>query len=142
MNYLELVQQAPDRSDDIMRQSVAHISHFIDQLWQTHQPIASRFIMQQYEIMYGPHFNEPLARATVAEMYHDGIRGQIIAPEEAAAIAPDQRWDAYVAANALAHDLAPLNLPRKEILQAAKVFWFHDEDFPSDSKIFWYFKNK
>lgn len=142
MNYLSLVQNAPNCSEETMLQAVAHTSRLIDQLWQTHQPIAARFIVEQYEIMYGPHFNEQLARDTVAQMYHDGIRGQIITPEESAPIAPEQPWDAYVAANALAHDLAPLNLQRKDLLQAAKAFWFHDQDFPSDNKIFWYFKSR
>lgn len=147
MHYIDLVREAPLKSEDIMWQSVAAISSLIDRLWQSHQPIARQFMLQEYERLYGPHFNEELARATVSEMYHSTdpgkmVRGEIVTPEEAATINPAQPWDAYVAANAFAHDLAPLNMSRRDLLQAAKAFWFHDEDFPSDTKIFWYVKNK
>lgn len=144
MHYIDIIQSAPSKSEDLMWQAVRHTSQFIDQLWRTHQPIANRFIMEQFELIHGPHFNEQLARATVADMYHDNTHGEIITPDEASSIAPspEQNWDAYVAANAFAHDLAPMGMSRKDLLHAAETFWFHDQDFPSDSKIFWYFKNK
>lgn len=88
MNYLSIIQNAPDKSEPLMCQAVTHTSHFIDRLWHSHLDIASRFIMEQYEILYGPHFNEQLARATVAEMYHADTHGEIITPDEAASIAP------------------------------------------------------
>ena len=50
------------------------------------------------------------------------------------------KWDAYAAANAMAHDIANVNLNKNQILNVAKSFFFKDEDFSDSSKVFWYFE--
>lgn len=100
----------------------------------------------------GHHFNHDLAHEVVAEMHHfsnDGklSSGELIPIEEAEAIIDKEhrdslRYDAYVAANAFAHDLARLNLSKKDILELAREFWFRDDDYQGESKIFSYFANR
>lgn len=55
---------------------------------------------------------------------------------------PLYKWDAYVAANAFAHDLSETGISQEQIMRAAKKFWFHDEDMSGDNKVYWYFKDK
>ena len=52
------------------------------------------------------------------------------------------KWDAYVAANAFAHDLGATGMSKADIMKAATAFWFHDEDLGNKHKVYWYFKDK
>lgn len=88
----------------------------------------------------------------VSEMHHTDLRsevvqGAIVGPEEAMMLLDGMdeeskkqlRWDAYAAANAFMHDLGNTGMDKKMILEAARLFWFHDEDFPEKNKVYWYF---
>lgn len=152
MNYKELVKNAPVKSQDIMWKSVDHVSRLVDMLWDAHQPMARKFMMEEYELMYGGHFDEWMGKAVVKEMWHnakDGERvaGEVVGVEEAETILHEEereqkRWDAYVGVNALMHDLARVGLDKNDVKEIAKEFWFGDDDFSDDYKVFWYFKNK
>ncbi len=147
MNYYDMVRNAPNKSEEIMWQSVRAISELLDK----HPEIARAFLINQYKAMYGEHFNETMARDAVHKMYHhDGsndVRGEIITPDDAMLLVSDKdnpekwRWDAYVAANSFAHDIAGEGLAIKHLLMLAKRYWFCDVDFTGHNKIFWYYSN-
>lgn len=151
MNYQELVKNAPKKSEEVMWGSVEAVSELVEKLKEEHPEIARRFLMAEYSRMYGPHFCEELAREEVAKMYHynaDGekVQGEAVSADDAVGyLAPDKdaelRWDAYVAANGFAHDLARTRLSRDEIMSAARAFWMEDDDFDG-SKVFWYYSSK
>lgn len=151
MNYKELIENSPNKSEKKMWASVTAISDMLDKLKEKEPKMVHDFILDEYEMMYGPHFNEAMAKEAVSEMHHkkDGanIVGEIIPVEECVSIVSDGKrdmvWDAYVGMNAFAHDLARANLSKEDLVATAYEFWFNDDDFPEEkSKVWWYFRNK
>ncbi len=152
MNYTELIRSSYG-SEEQMWDAVARVDGFLEQARKAHPGMVRDFMEQQYEAMNGKHINEWLAKKLVSEMWHTGpsgekVMGEAVTPDEAmqlvsAYVTPEQyKWDAYVAANAFAHDLGTTGIPKPEIMTAAKMFWFHDEDMPGGNKVYWYFKDR
>lgn len=139
----------------MMWKAVKRVDGLLEKLSEAHPVMAHKFLIDEYVAMNGHHFNETLARQTVASMWHtdqNGERfdGEAVTPDEAQRLtegmAEDKReklrWDAYVGANAFVHDLASAGMGLEEIMKAAKAFWFHDEDMADGKhKVFWYFLN-
>ena len=152
ISYTDMVRNAPKPSDELMWQTVEEVNALVEELARSHPEKAKAFLMRQYALMYGNRFNEAFARQSVSDMFHtakDGhlVSGQVIEPDRAfAALVPsgnmDLFWDAYVAANAFLHDLARTSFSESQILDAAREFWFADDDFPNGGKVLWYFLNK
>ncbi|MBQ0159891.1 MAG: hypothetical protein KBT28_04625 [Bacteroidales bacterium] len=154
MNYLELVRNAPKKSEAIMWQSVENVSELVELVNKVAPDIAKDFLRHEYEMMYGPHFSEQMAKDEVEGMHHyanDGthVVGEVISYDEAVEMVSDMpnseevAWDAYVGANGFAHDLARSCTDKAVLLSMAKEFWFHDDDFPADtSKVWWYYSSK
>ncbi len=102
--------------------------------------------------MYGPHFNEEMAKEEVSKMHHtamngETINGEMISVEQTYNMLPSElreqgKWDAYIGVNAFMHDLAKTDISTEDISRAAIDFWFDDEDFPIKDKVWWYFSNK
>jgi len=137
-----------------MWESVDHVNMFLAELKETHPEMVRKFMEKEYEALNGKHINEWLARKIVQSMYHtapDGklVSGKAVTPEEAMALVADMpqdkqaqcKWDAYVAANAFAHDLATAGFNKAELMKAAKAFWFHDDDMADKNKVYWYFRD-
>lgn len=87
--------------------------------------------------------DESVARNLVSDMHHSKgdkvYRGEMISPEEAASKFGKKEewyWDAYVAANTMMHDLANTELSNSQILDVANKFFFEDEDFSDENKVF------
>lgn len=152
MDYMGLVKNS-NGTKEIMWKSVEHISGLLKEMKETHPDMVRKFMEEEYELMYGKHICERIAREMVSEMYHtEGadkrISGEAVTPEEAIYLLSDKnadiqqkcKWDAYVAANTFAHDLKGLS--KNEVLRLAKMFWFHDEDMGERcDKVYWYFKD-
>lgn len=153
MNYLNMVRNAPKKSEKIMWESVEAFSELLEKMKSSHPDMARAFLMKEHERMYGPYFDEEMAREVVSCMFHynakeEKIQGEAVTPEEAFEMldgiehADEKRWDAYVGANGFMHDMARSNLSSRQIMEMAKVFWFEDDDFDGESKVFWYYSNK
>lgn len=151
MNYLELVKNAPNKSEKKMWASIESISKLLEKIEEKDHEIVKNFVLDEYESMYGPHFNEIMAKEVVSTMHHkkDGmtISGEVIPVEECMSMVVETNrtliWDAYVGMNAFAHDLARANLSKEDLVATAYEFWFNDDDFPEGkSKVWWYFRNK
>lgn len=153
MNYKDMVKNAPKKSEQIMWESVEAFSDLLEKLKVSHPDMARAFLMKEHERMYGPHFDEAMARETVDGMYHKNskgevVKGEAVSPEDAMVLidgidgAEDMAWDAYVGANGMMHDLARSSMSSRQIMDLARVFWFEDDDFPGESKVFWYYSNK
>lgn len=154
MDFLNIVKHS--KGDEAkMWASVKHISETIEKLKEAHPELARKFKEEQYELMNGKHINEWLAKELVSKMWHkdsnsNDVMGEAVTPEEAMTLISDMtaekqakcKWDAYVGANAFMHDLSKTGFPKGEILKAAKMFWFHDEDMGEKcDKVYWYFKD-
>ncbi len=111
------------------------------------------YFKEEYIAVNGKHFNESLAKIVVQGMWHEDktgnrIEGEAVTQTESMRLlegltakqVDKMQWDAYVAANAMMHDLANTGLSKADILNVAKHFWFHDEDSEDGChKIFGYF---
>ena len=156
INYLEIVKHSKG-NEQLMWESVAHINDFVMAAYEAHPEEVSKFLKEQYELLNGHHFNEWLAKKVVSEMWHEAadgkseVVGELISVTDAASgimanwPADKQakyRWDAYVAANTYAHDLANTNLAIPMLMALTREFWFEDDDFTDGNKIYWYHSNK
>ena len=101
------------------------------------------------EALYGKHYSEELAMADVAKMHStgaDGVKhvGAHWTVEQIEAATKDKtfpagttKWDRFVSFNATHHDLNK-KFTDEQILDAAYLFWFADEDWKGDGKIWDY----
>lgn len=102
-----------------------------------------------HESLYGKHYCEDLALHDVSLMHstgadnmkHTGAHWTAEQIESATANKAfpkgTTKWDKYVAYNATYHDLHK-KFKDEEILEAAFLFWFDDEDWSEDGKIWDY----
>lgn len=106
-------------------------------------------------VLFGKHFDEVTARTIVSEMMHTDAQGaEFIGEHYTADFVSDLQskhmqeaalWDIYVALNATWHDFAVLfskwfTTPTDQhFVEATKAFWFDDEDYGSDTKVWDYF---
>lgn len=155
MNYYDIIKSSYG-DEKQMWDAVAKVDGFLDKVAEHHPDLVRKFKEEQYEDMNGKHINEWLAKKLVADMWHtaaDGkseVYGELVISSDADQMIADWpsekqlewRWDAYVAANSTAHDLASVGLSKEILIKAAKAFWLHDEDMPEGNKVYWYFKDK
>ena len=111
-----------------------------------------KLLFDLWEILYGPYFNEELAKEIVLHMVHNGdngkeVWGELVTLEEASSMLPSElrekhKWNAYVAINGFVHDIARTPLNRKEAIKAGYIYFFEDDDFDEyKNKTWWYFRN-
>lgn len=153
MRYEEMVRKAPKKSEEVMWQSIGAVDELLERMARVAPDEVRRFLMDEYARMYGGRFGEEMARDVVAQMWHHNERGDKVCGEMVGIDAVDallggvgdagaMRWDLYVGANAMMHDLARTDLTERQIMEVAKVFWLMDDDFAGESKVMWYFRNK
>ena len=150
MTYCDIVKQSPSGGEKGMWSGVKRVSDFLEKQREKDPDEVRKFLKDEYIAMNGKHFNEHVAMRLVSDMYHSVgqkiIRGELIRPEAAQELlkgldkGTEWYWDAYVAANAMMHDLANTGLSDAQIMNVAKHFFFHDEDFSDENKVFWYFE--
>ena len=151
MNYYDIIKSSYG-DEKQMWDAVAKVDGFLEKVAEKQPELVRKFKEEQYEAMNGKHINEWLAKKLVADMWHTAADGKIVSGE---AVTPQQsmqmlvdmdsvlwKWDAYVAANAFAHDLADTGISPEQIIKAARKFWLHDEDMTADNKVYWYFKDE
>lgn len=155
MDYKKIVKSSFHNDEDEMWNSVDRINAFLDILKEEQPEKVKRFLKQEYEALNGRHLNEDAARTAVSGMFHtegEGdnrkvVRGEAVTPQDAMTLLEGMgeeekkayKWDAYAGANGYVHDLAKSGFSRNQILNAAKHFWFHDDDFSDGGKVYWYY---
>ena len=157
MNYSDIVKQSFAKGEDRMWKGIDRVSDFLEKMREEHPHEVKCFLKKEYIAMNGKHINKDVALSLVSGMYHtDGdvplksktITGELVRPEVAQELIKGEDngdewyWDAYVAANAMMHDLANTGLSDAQIMNVAKHFYFHDEDYSDENKVFWYFEWK
>jgi len=156
MDYKDLMKLSKG-NEEIMWKSIDHVCDLLETLKEKDPKLVREFMEKQYELMNGKHIPQALAKQMVSKMWHKDlngnmVEGETITPEEAMMLISDKseekkvecRWDAYVAANAFAHDIAKsgVSMSKNDMLRLAKSFWYHDDDMGDNChKVYWYFKD-
>lgn len=150
MNYCDIVKYSPNGGEKAMWGSVKRISEYLEKKREEDPDGVKRFLKEEYIAMNGKHLNQHVAMRLVTDMHHsegvNTVKGELVRPEAAQELIKSEDkgeewyWDAYVAANAMMHDLANTGLSDAQIMNVARHFFFHDEDFSDENKVFWYFE--
>ncbi len=153
MNYCDIVKYSPSGGEKGMWSGVKRVSEFLEKMREEHPHEVKHFLKEEYIAMNGKHLNKNVAKSLVDGMYHTDehdkrFEGELIDCEQAhelLMVAKNEEdplfWDGYVALNAMMHDLAnEHDLTPKTIANITKNFFFHDEDFSDENKVFWYFE--
>jgi hypothetical protein len=156
MTYKDIIKHSPKGGEAMMWDAVERVDDLVAKLRKENPEMARDFLKGNYEAMNGRHINEWLAGEMVDKMWHKDVRGvvvrgAIVSASEAERLLLDGmdadkknecKWDAYVAANAFAHDLANTGRTTADIMVIAKHFWYHDDDMDEGChKVYWYFED-
>jgi len=153
MDYRKMIEDYANNggSEEKMWVSVAITAEAMDYIKSTNPEKYDCLLRKLNEALYGKHYTEELAKHDVAAMHStsaDGVRhsGEHWTVEQIEAATKDKtfpkgttKWDKYVAYNAFANDLGK-KFTDEQILCAAWLFWFDDEDWNSDGKVWEYMK--
>ena len=152
-------------NEETMWASIALVSDMLEEAVEKHPDLKEAywaFMRDQHEAMAGHHFNEPYAKWQVEHMHHKGDDGMeykgehwpieatnsVLAKYRPKIPAEYNEWDFYVALNASYHDFCSWAKRRfaeraeEEIIEMAILFWFADEDWDGNTKVWDYFRKK
>ena len=150
--YKKMIDQARKdgvTSEKVMWASIADVDVLLAEVAETHPDAVRKFVRRQHELMYGPHYNEVMAVEAVKGIRYTDREGKVregaywTAEEvEAATRGMDfpprtTVWDKYVAFNSFRSDVCKTQ-DDDEILKSAHAFYFADEDFCGEGKIWRY----
>ena len=151
MNYKQLIEDAKSKglaSEKIMWESVEGVSDMLCVMKKEHPEMYWSFIRKQHGMLYKGHYTEVFARHDVEKIVYQGRDGkrksgpywtceQIEEVTKGLQFSAGVNiWDKYVAYNVLYSDLCK-KLDDNQILDAAYLFFFADEDWPSPSTKIW-----
>lgn len=150
--------------ESVMWASIEQVSDLLEDIKEPHPDIYWAFMRRAHELMYGKHFDKEYAEWEVEQMHHqspDGKehRGAHWTMEQTNTVYDKYRsrlpsevtpGDFYVALNTQYHDLGQWlmeHMPDKEeaegaIIESAVKFWFMDDDWPTATKVWCYFRMK
>lgn len=146
---LEQARQDGVTSEKTMWASIENINELLELVEEHHPDVYKKFMRRQHELLYGPHYNELLAMEAVASIAYtdkDGKRKEgaywtVEQIEEATRgmsfPAGTTKYDKYVAFNSFRSDVCK-KLDDTQVLQAGYAFYFADEDYIGQGKIWHY----
>lgn len=167
MRYWELIKGNIDKikGDDAKMNKILELTdELLEGMSHPHPERYWQFMRDTHEVFYGKHFDREYAEWQVEQMYHkdkDGRthRGEHWNREQTNAVMTNYkstlpsevtRCDFYVALNAQWHDyicwMRELFATEQEaedaIIKSAVKFWFQDEDWDGNDKVWAYFRMK
>lgn len=144
MRYKEMIEQAKAKglaSEKTMWESIEDIDEMLCAMKAEHPDKYWKFMRKQHGVMYANHYDEHWARHDVSHMKPLGEYWSVAQTNEATKgmvkTNGANEWDIYVALNAFANDLHNV-LNEELIVQSAIAFYFADEDFEGNGKIWRY----
>lgn len=156
MNYRHMVEHAKKAgvtNEKTMWESIDSFSELLEELKESHPDLYWDFMRKQQGIMYKGHYDESFAMWDVAQMHYTDKNGE---KHQGAYWTSEQiesatagmkfpvgttRWDRYVAFNAAKADFNK-DFTDADILKIGYDFYFADEDWGSDSKVWEYMSVK
>jgi hypothetical protein len=155
MTYKTMVQearQAGRASETAMWASIEAVDDMLEEMREQHPEKYWKFMRKAHEQLWGSHYDMQFANHDISRMHSTDANGreqvgahwtrEEVAQAWAGRTFPQSTTDCdkWVAANAFWHDLRK-NFEDAEILQAAFLFFFADEDWKRDGKV-WEYMNK
>jgi hypothetical protein len=154
MKYRTMIEEARrtgKAGEAAMWASIESVGELLEELEEEHPERYWHFMRRAHESLNGPHFDCQFAKYTVEGLSYtdaDGMHqtGPHWTPEQVEAAWARKAfkqgttpWDKYVGANAMYADLCK-EFGDEDILKAAYLFFFADEDWVGDGKVWQYFK--
>lgn len=149
--------------EKVMKQSVRLVNNLLEKMKEHHPEMYWEFMRDHHEIMYGKHFNRDYAEWEVAQMHHkcgDKVyKGEHWSHEQTTDVMSSYKTtlpaeitpcDFFVALNSQWHDYHCLYMSlfpseeeaEKAIIESAIKFWFKDDDWDGNTKVWCYFRMK
>lgn len=156
MNYREMVDHAKKAgvtNEKTMWESIDAFSELLEELKESHPKMYWDFMRVQHGIMYHGHYDEGFAMYDVSQLSYTSKTGE---KRQGAYWTADQiesatmgmkfpqgttKWDRYVAFNAAYSDFSK-NFEDGDIIKAAHDFYFADEDWPTETKVWDYMSSR
>ena len=156
MSYRHMVEHAKKAgvtNEKTMWESIDSFSELLEELKESHPQLYWDFIRKQHGIMYHGHYDEHFAIYDVGQMHYTDRQG---VKREGAHWTADQieaatagmkfpagttKWDRFVAMNAAYSDWSKY-YDDADILKIGYAFYFADEDWGDESKIWEYMEHK
>ena len=156
MNYRHMVdaaKRAGVTNEKTMWESIDSFSELLEELKESHPKLYWEFMRKQHGIMYHGHYDEAFAMYDVSKMHSVDKTGE---KKEGAHWTSEQiesavsgmkfpqgttKWDRYVAMNAAYHDWHK-DYADSDILKIGYDFYFADDDWGNDSKVWEYMSHK
>lgn len=155
-SYKEMLEKAKIdgvASEKTMWQSVESLSDMLCIMEKEHPDMYWAFMREQHGIMYGNHYNEDFAKWDAEQISYTNRQGEkkmgaywtVEQIESATASmkfpAGTTKWDKYVGFNAAYADFCKL-YEAEDILKIGHSFFFADEDWGSNTKVWEYMQCK
>ena len=156
MNYREMVDHAKKAgvtNEKTMWESIDSFSELLDELKESHPQMYWDFMRKQHGIMFHNHYDEAFAIYDVSQVHYtdkSGMRhhGAYWTAEQIEAATQGMKfpmgttkWDKFVAFNAAKSDFAK-DFEDADILKIGYAFYFADEDWGDDTKVWEYMDDK
>ena len=156
INFREMVNHAKKAgvaNEQTMWESIDGFSDLLEELKESHPHIYWKFMRNQHGIMFHNHYDECFAVYDVGQMHstnkegkeNQGAHWTCEQIEEATAgkkfPAGTSKWDKFVAFNASFHDWNKY-FEDADILEIGYAFYFADEDWGDDTKVWEYISHR
>lgn len=156
MSYRHMVDHAKKAgvtNEQTMWASIDSFSELLEELKESHPQLYWDFMRKQHGIMFHGHYDETFALYDVSEMHSTNKSGehrhgahwtceQIESATAGMKFPPGTtKWDRYVAMNAAYHDFGK-EFDDANVLKIGYAFYFADEDWGNDTKIWDYMQCK
>ena len=156
MTYRHMVDHAKKAgvtNEKTMWESIDSFSELLEELKESHPQMYWDFMRKQHGIMFHGHYDQAFAMWDVSQMHSSNKAGE---KKEGAHWTCEQietatagmrfpagvtRWDKYVAFNGAFHDFWK-DFDEANIIKIGYDFWFADEDWPTETKIWEYMEHK
>lgn len=153
MGYRQMIESANlgegSLSTRKMWESVDRISEFLERMAKVSPKAVKEFLRGQHRVLFGGHYDEPFAMEDVASLSYTDASGeehvgphwtadQVESATKELTFPPEvTAWDRYVAFNAAYADFCKYFCD-EQILQIGYAFYFQDEDWDGNEKIWDY----
>lgn len=154
--YKDMVTHAREAgiaNEEIMNAEINNIDRLLCDLKEEHPELYWDFIREAHENIYGEHYDETFAMYDVDNLtYTDKMgvkrKGAHWTNEEIKGATSNRKfpngttdWDKYVAFNTMYADLCK-EFDDASILKAGYLFFFADDDWEGDGKVWSYMNNR
>ena len=149
--FMKMVRESVKNGSDeqIMWKSVEVADEMLCDIKESHPEQYDHYMRKMTEALFGCHYNEAMAMEDVEKMHHTNKNGEVVSgcywtPEQVEEAWEGKKFptgttkfDKFIAANAIWHDLDNVLEP-EQILDVAYNIFFADEDSNLDGKVWKY----